>query len=381
MSDKQEKKKKEYDALVSVIVPVFNVEDYIKQCITSLLNQTYDNIEIICVDDGSTDKTLDILEMLRKRDNRIKVFRQKHKGVAAARNKAINEAKGKYISFVDSDDYFNENGYEILVEVAEENELDLIIFGGNVVGEAPEWICNKLSTRYRYYKKGTANTVVFSENSARPFLWLHFIRRDLLEKNGKIRFDENMEIGEDQLFQFSYVPKAESVMVIEDRIYNYRINRSSSIMQLYEKQRMKKFNSHIELISKVIENWKKESMFDDNKDLIFNWVINLLYWHIIFFPIPFQKELAQKTLELIYRYDPKFDAYYLDEGERENYKYLKNMAKKEVDFKEEARVLKKKIYREEYEIRETLKSQSMKLGRLITPKKDRLDLSDYKKYM
>ena len=250
-----------------------------------------------------------------------------------------------------------------------------------MIGEAPDWILNKLSTRYKYYKKGTANGVVFKENSARPFLWLHFIKRDLLEKNGRVRFDESMEIGEDQLFQFSYIPKADSVMVIDDRIYNYRIGRSSSIMQLYEKQRMRKFDAHIELISKVIEDWKKKSAFEENKDLIFNWAVNLLYWHIVFFPFPFQKELAQKTLELIYKYDPDFKEYYLEEEERKNLTYLKNISKKDVDFEEESGTLKKKILKEEYEIRETLKSRSLKMGRLITPKKDRLDLSEYQKYM
>ena len=95
MTEKLDKKKKEYDALVSVIIPVYNVETYIKQCVNSLLDQTYHNIEIICVDDGSTDNTPEILEMLGKRDERVRVFKQKHKGVAAARNKALNEARGK----------------------------------------------------------------------------------------------------------------------------------------------------------------------------------------------------------------------------------------------------------------------------------------------
>ena len=75
--------------------------------------------------------------------------------------------------------------------------------------------------------------------SARPFLWLHFIRRDLFEKNGKIRFNEKMEMGEDQLCQFEYVPKAQSVMVIDDKLYNYRIGRNCSLMHLYVKQQMK----------------------------------------------------------------------------------------------------------------------------------------------
>ena len=148
---------------------------------------------------------------------------------------------------MDSDDFLQWNSYEILVEVAEKYKLDLIIFGANIVGEAPEWINKKVNTVYKYYPEGTADNVIFEEESARPFLWLHFIKKELFEKGEKVRFNEKMEMGEDQLCQFEYVPRANSVMVIDDKLYNYRIGRTCSLMQLYEKQQMKKFASHITL--------------------------------------------------------------------------------------------------------------------------------------
>lgn len=96
---------KKIDIFISVIVPVYNAEKYLKTCLDSLISQTYTNFEVLCVDDGSTDHSLDILRFYEKKDNRIKVFIQENAGPAAARNKALQYASGNYISFVDADDY------------------------------------------------------------------------------------------------------------------------------------------------------------------------------------------------------------------------------------------------------------------------------------
>lgn len=364
--------------MISVIVPTYNVESYIKQCIDSLLTQTYRDIEIICIDDGSTDKTLEILEFFKEKDSRIILIKQQHLGVSAARNKGLEIARGKYISFVDSDDFMQWNSYEILMEVAEREQLDLVIFGANIVGEAPEWIWNKVNTKYKYYRKGEAKNIIFEEESARPFLWLHFIRRDLFEKNGKTRFNEKMEMGEDQLCQFEYVPKAQSVMVIDDKLYNYRIGRNCSLMQLYEKQQMKKFDSHILLVSNVVEVWKERNLLEANEDQIITWFINLTYWSLIFFPKAFQPELAQKVIRVIEKYELK--DYCIAWYEKEHLDYIREMATKKFDPNEEIAELEAQIKQEKYEIQETLKSRAFKLGRCMTKKEERIDLEKYTKY-
>lgn len=361
------------DPLVSVIVPTYNVDEYIKQCVDSLLDQTYKNIEVICVDDGSTDNTVPILKFMQEKDRRLKLIQQEHAGVSAARNKGLDVARGKYISFVDSDDFMQWNSYEILVSVAEKNQLDLIIFGGNALGEAPEWIQKKLNTRYQYYEKGNAGNVIFKEESARPFLWLHFIKRELIEKGNKLRFNETMEMGEDQLFQFEYVPKAESVMVLEDKLYNYRIGRNCSLMQLYEKQRLKKFDSHILLISSVIEAWQKQGLLLEHEDQLITWIVNLTYWSLVAFPKPFQPELAQKVVDLVKKYDIK--DYCVAWYEKEHWEYMKDIAGREIDKEEEIREIKEKMCQERYQIQEILKSRAFKLGRLTTPRSERMDIS------
>lgn len=378
-SDKIRTSEKKELPLVSIIVPTYNVEQYIKQCIDSLLEQTYKNIEVICIDDGSTDHTLPILKFLQQKDERVVLVQQEHMGVSAARNKGLDIAKGKYISFVDSDDFMQWNSYEILVDVAETNELDLIIFGANAIGEAPEWIWKTLNTRYKYYEKGTAGNVIFEEESARPFLWLHFIRRELFEQNPKIRFDETMEMGEDQLCQFEYVPRAESVMVIDDKLYNYRIGRNCSLMQLYEKQRMKKYNSHITLITNVLESWEKSGLLRKNEDRVITWIVELTYWTLIYFPLPFQPELAKKVVDIIEKYELK--EYCIAWWEREHLDYIKEIAGKTIDGNEEQEKLEAQIKQEIYQIQEILKSRAFKLGRLTTPKKDRMDLEMFENYL
>lgn len=365
--------------LVSVIIPAYNVDQYIKQCIDSILTQTYRKIEVICIDDGSTDNTIPILEFLVQKDDRVKLIKQNHQGVSAARNKGLENAHGKYISFVDSDDFLQWNSYEILVEVAEQFKLDLIIFGANIVGEAPEWIQKKVNTVYKYYPEGTADNVVFEEESARPFLWLHFIKRTLFEDERKIRFNENMEMGEDQLCQFEYVPKAKSVMVIDDKLYNYRIGRSCSLMQLYEKQQMKKFESHLILGQNLMETWKQQDLLSKNEDQVLTWFINLTYWCIISFPKMFQPKLAKQVVDLIHKYDLK--EYCIAWYEKEHLDYIKDIADKEFGEDEEIADLRAQIKREEYEIRETLRSKAFKLGQVLTKKEERLNLDEYGKYM
>ncbi len=113
--------------LISVIVPVYNVEDYLEECINSILSQTYTNLEILIVDDGSTDNSLAILQDFSQRDSRITIFTKENGGLSSARNRAIDEAKGEYFTFIDSDDYIEENYIEYLMKSLIDNEADISI--------------------------------------------------------------------------------------------------------------------------------------------------------------------------------------------------------------------------------------------------------------
>jgi glycosyltransferase involved in cell wall biosynthesis len=107
--------------LISIVVPVYNSEKYLEKCLVSLINQTYKNIEIIVINDGSTDGSLDIAKQLAKRDSRVKVYSKKNGGLSSARNHGIEKASGEYIGFVDSDDYIDCNMYSYLYDALEKN--------------------------------------------------------------------------------------------------------------------------------------------------------------------------------------------------------------------------------------------------------------------
>lgn len=110
---------------ISVIVPVFNAEKYLKMCLNSLVSQTLKNIEIICIDDGSTDNSLAILDKFKSKDDRIKIIKQKNYGVSMARNNGISEAQGEYIGFVDADDWVDKDFFEKLYNAAQNTMLIL----------------------------------------------------------------------------------------------------------------------------------------------------------------------------------------------------------------------------------------------------------------
>ena len=115
---------------VSVIIPVYNVEQYLRECLDSVTSQTLKQIEIICIDDGSTDNSLEILKEYQAKDTRIKIIRQENGGLSSARNTALKHCSGDYITFVDSDDYLRTDALQLLTEKAQENDLDMLTFGG-----------------------------------------------------------------------------------------------------------------------------------------------------------------------------------------------------------------------------------------------------------
>ena len=126
-------KKNDDNPLISIIVPVYNVEKYLQKCIESIINQTYTNIEIILVDDGSNDKCPKICDEYLKKDNRISAFHKKNGGLSDARNYGIKEAKGEYISFVDSDDFVDNNYIEEMYKIIKEDDSDIAITSNRVI--------------------------------------------------------------------------------------------------------------------------------------------------------------------------------------------------------------------------------------------------------
>ena len=125
----------EYETYISIIIPVYNVEKYLRECLDSLLNQTFQDFEIICVDDGSTDKSLEILQEYKRKDDRFVILQQRHSGAGSARNNGIRLAEGKYIQFLDADDYFEPTLLEEMYNHAEKFDADLTVCSSRKVDD------------------------------------------------------------------------------------------------------------------------------------------------------------------------------------------------------------------------------------------------------
>lgn len=366
--------------LVSVIMPVYNAEKYIKGALASLMTQTYKNIEIICVNDGSTDHSLGIIERMAATDHRIKIISQTNSGPAKARNVGLDSAKGKYISFVDSDDFVEKDMYEKLVDVAERECSDILVFGGSPWPDwegAPQWIKDKLSPRSITYEgEDAGEEAIFKERSSTPFLWIQLLKREILEQPTKIRLREDIDLGEDQIFQFAYFPRAKKVVYTDQRFYFYRWNNEGSLMWKYNHMQTEKFRKHLKIIEAVFENWKAIGYKDIYGNLA-SWMVGFLYYDLKNFPKYLQIDFAKQIKAIANKHDVQL--YMCNEYEFEHGKEIEALASsnesdEDIVF-EEIVSLKFEIQKVEDEIKARLNSKSFRLGRLLTRRSKRLDIA------
>lgn len=268
---------------VSVLVPVYNVEKYLRQCLDSLVGQTLADIEIVCVNDGSTDGSPAILEEYARADRRVVVVNKANGGLPSARNAGLNVARGRYVGFVDGDDYVAPEMFQKLYEAAETNDADIVICGGHLFpGEeqAPKWLKDTLSPQNIVYKAGGTDAL-FKERGAKPFLWRDFVRRDLIERNA-FRLDEEIVVGEDQAFQFKIFATAKRVAFIADKLYYYRWSRPDSIMnEVQYKDYGTRIMKHVKMLSSIIGSWQQQLRETQTAVRFFEWCVDFLYWDIV----------------------------------------------------------------------------------------------------
>lgn len=211
--------------LISVIVPVYNVDNYLRKCIDSLIVQTLKDIEIILVNDGSTDESIDICEEYKLKDNRIKVIHKENGGLSDARNKGIDIAKGKYISFVDSDDWINPQMLEKLYILASKYEAD-IVQGDYIKAYDEDIIVNNISENIIKYNAEQILDELYSGNYTKNIVvWNKIYKRELFND---IRFPKG-KLHEDEFTTYKILHKANLIIDSNIPIYYYR-QREGSIM-------------------------------------------------------------------------------------------------------------------------------------------------------
>ena len=223
--------------LISIIVPVYNQEKYLARCLDSILNQTYKNLEVICIDDKSTDSTADIINQYKIKDSRVVYYRNIGKGVSAARNFGIEKAKGKYIGFVDSDDFIQPQMYEFMMKAIAENDCEMVACGYERVDEenyrhfeyrARECKTSEFVDMYNF-EKIIKNEMILSSTCTK------LVQKDFLEKYGRFG---NYTVGEDTVFCAGLWANSSKAVLVDLPLYGYFNNQHSVLHKKIDKNKI-----------------------------------------------------------------------------------------------------------------------------------------------
>lgn len=218
--------------LVSVIIPAYNCSLTIKRCIDSIINQTYNEIEILIINDGSTDNTLKILKEYEKKDNRIKIFDIINKGVSNARNVGIKNSIGKYIIFIDSDDYVANNYIEMLVKCRRENNT-LTACNYKVFKNENEFFSGReLNVENKMYKIEENFYELLIDFNVLKAPWGKIYDLNIIREND-IFFDTDISLGEDLIFNLKYIRFIQNIYYINEKLYYYSRENMSSLSCKY----------------------------------------------------------------------------------------------------------------------------------------------------
>lgn len=299
-------------AKVSIIVPVFNVENYLATCLDNLLAQTFDDIEIICVNDGSMDNSLNILQHYKKFDKRISILNKSNGGLSSARNLGLKHAKGDYILFVDSDDYISTTAVEMLYKKAIDNSADVVVYD-YIEGDYGYNKC-QYQTMPNYkneYGNKIFNAESLPDDSYKYFAvtaWSKLYKKELIEEF-KIKFYKGL-CYEDVPFWSEIFINAKKMVYLPVPLYFYNQGRSDTIM----KKNDKRCFDVIPIFEKVISIFENSQFWNKYKDTVMLvTMMNLLKKFEIISP-EYRKEYFEKIKNL--KLDIDFSIYendtYLD---------------------------------------------------------------------
>ena len=263
---------------ISVIIPVYNVEKYLSLCLTSCINQTLNDVEFICVNDGSTDGSLEILNQFAEQDFRIRVIDKPNGGVSSARNAGLRAARGEYIMFLDSDDYLAPNACERVWIEKLEAPTDIVVFSTEIFPHAyphpSDWYYWVTNTHMHRYWEFTPH-VLFGEPSTRPFLWHQAFRKAILDEH-KIEFREDVRHGEDMVFLMQVYPHSKYFCFLPDKLYHYRWHREGSLMWLFAGDFDERIRKHIAFTDIICDYWKKQGWLKKYGKEFVEWLLEFV---------------------------------------------------------------------------------------------------------
>ncbi len=300
--------------LVSIIVPIYKVEEYLKKCLDSIIGQTYKNIEIILVDDGSPDKCGNICEEYVKKDTRIKTFHKKNGGLSDARNYGLKKATGKYILFIDSDDWIEPKMIEILVNTLEKNNADISMCGFKLIQNGTANNCNWFKQDTLLSKKD-ALKMLLENKIITNHAWNKLYKKTLIEK---FPFPKG-KLYEDVRIMHNVFMNCNKVAITKEYLYNY-LMRNDSIAKI------NKISNRFEYIDAFIKRYEDmKNISKEYKDICYYQICNVI--GIVFTIQTFTKEDRKKYKEKLNNY---FE--YLKNGKKEIRKYATKKEKLRIIF-------------------------------------------------
>lgn len=267
------------DVKVSVILPVYNSEEYLEKCLDDILTQTLNEIELICVDDGSVDSSLKILKDYAEKDNRIKVLHKENGGAASARNMGIDQASGEYLSFLDSDDLFEKDMLEKAYNNASGRNIDVLIFRGDKYDSKNEKF---LPMEYSIKKNQLPDKNPFTYRDIKEHVftfavgwaWDKLYKREFVINN-RLRF-QDLRTSNDLYFVFSAFVKADSIYVLNEILVHHRVNVSTSLSVTRDKS----WHCFYEAVKQLKYELMKMNVYDELEKGFLNWVVHFSFWNL-----------------------------------------------------------------------------------------------------
>lgn len=259
------------NTLISIIMPVYNAENYIETAINSIINQTYKNIELICIDDCSTDQSYNICQKILKKYKYKLLRNSKNMGQEYTRNVGLKEAKGKYFTFLDSDDTLEANTIEKLVQIAEKNQTDIVIAGYSKIINGHEY------PRKTELDDGLYNRKDIFENILEklPFDVISCIGSKLYNTNfikkNKILFNKNFKYNEDMGFSLTALREAKKIYYTDTPFYKYEIQNFGTTMSSYRKNMYTSIKRVWSLMKNILCDL---NIFESKQDIYYN---NIMY--------------------------------------------------------------------------------------------------------
>ena len=293
-------------AKISLIVPVYNVERYLERCMDSCARQTLLDLEILCVNDGSTDGSGRILERYAAMDCRFRILNRENGGVSSARNAGLDAADGEWIMFLDADDYLEPDACERVWTESLEEETDIITFGGTFFPDAPEteknrWLYQPLQPNRVRYRSFRAQELL-SEPGVLPFVWQHAYSAAFLERSG-VRFDESLHMGEDILFIASALPLAERFSFLPDALYHYRAGREGSLTEGVHVTMASNAQWRLTTAELILATWERYGIAGRYRQQLGDLTVRLTADTIAKLDGPERADYAGRLSDLLERYD------------------------------------------------------------------------------